>query len=84
MSAVLQAIRTRAQILASIALAMPCLGALLDPEILTLRFARRFTGHRRLDLIVMGRYRHTALLAVLLGSTVDRVLRQTQLPVLMA
>jgi nucleotide-binding universal stress UspA family protein len=36
------------------------------------------------DLIVMGRYRHTALLEGLLGSTVDRVLRGTQLPVLMA
>ena len=36
------------------------------------------------DLIVMGRYRHTALLEGLLGSTVDRVLRNTQLPVLMA
>jgi nucleotide-binding universal stress UspA family protein len=36
------------------------------------------------DLIVMGRYRHRALLEGLLGSTVDRVLRGTQLPVLMA
>ena len=36
------------------------------------------------DLLVMGRYRHTALLEGLLGSTVDRVLRGTQLPVLMA
>jgi nucleotide-binding universal stress UspA family protein len=36
------------------------------------------------DLIVMGRYRHTALLEGLIGSTVDRVLRGTQLPVLMA
>ena len=36
------------------------------------------------DLIVMGRYRHTALLEWLVGSTVDRVLRGTQLPVLMA
>lgn len=36
------------------------------------------------DLIVMGRYRHTALLEWLIGSTVDRVLRGTQLPVLMA
>jgi nucleotide-binding universal stress UspA family protein len=36
------------------------------------------------DLIVLGRYRHTALLEGLLGSTVDRVLRGTQLPVLMA
>lgn len=35
------------------------------------------------DLIVMGRYRHTALLEWLIGSTVDRVLRGTQLPVLM-
>jgi nucleotide-binding universal stress UspA family protein len=36
------------------------------------------------DLIVMGRYRHTALLEWLSGSTVDRVLRGTELPVLMA
>jgi len=36
------------------------------------------------DLIVMGRYRHAALLEWLIGSTVDRVLRGTQLPVLMA
>ena len=36
------------------------------------------------DLIVMGRYRHTVLLEWFLGSTVDRVLRGTQLPVLMA
>jgi nucleotide-binding universal stress UspA family protein len=36
------------------------------------------------DLIVMGRYRHTALLEWLRGSTVDRVLRATELPVLMA
>jgi nucleotide-binding universal stress UspA family protein len=35
------------------------------------------------DLIVMGRYRHAALLEWLIGSTVDRVLRGTQLPVLM-
>jgi nucleotide-binding universal stress UspA family protein len=38
----------------------------------------------RADLIIMGRYRHTALLEGLLGSTVDHVLRGTQLPVLMA
>jgi nucleotide-binding universal stress UspA family protein len=36
------------------------------------------------DLIVMGRYRHTALLEGLLGSTIDRVLRGTQIPVLIA
>ena len=36
------------------------------------------------DLIVMGRYRHAALLEWLRGSTVDRVLRATELPVLMA
>jgi nucleotide-binding universal stress UspA family protein len=36
------------------------------------------------DLIVMGRYHHTALLEWLTGSIVDRVLRGTQLPVLMA
>lgn len=38
----------------------------------------------QVDLIVMGRYRHTALLEGLAGSTVDRVLRETQLPILMA
>jgi nucleotide-binding universal stress UspA family protein len=36
------------------------------------------------DLIVMGRYRHIALLEWFVGSTVDRVLRGTQLPILMA
>jgi nucleotide-binding universal stress UspA family protein len=36
------------------------------------------------DLIVMGHYRHAALLEWLMGSTVDRVLRGTELPVLMA
>jgi nucleotide-binding universal stress UspA family protein len=36
------------------------------------------------DLIVMGRHRHAALLEWLTGSTVDRVLRGTQLPVLLA
>jgi nucleotide-binding universal stress UspA family protein len=36
------------------------------------------------DMIIMGRYRHTALVEWLTGSTVDRVLRGTQLPVLMA
>jgi nucleotide-binding universal stress UspA family protein len=35
-------------------------------------------------LIVMGGYRHTALLEWLVGSTVDRVLRSTSLPVLVA
>ena len=34
------------------------------------------------DLIVMGRYRHTAALEWLTGSTVDRVLHGTKLPVL--
>jgi nucleotide-binding universal stress UspA family protein len=34
------------------------------------------------DLIVMGRYRHTAAVEWLLGSTVDRVLRDTSLSVL--
>ena len=38
----------------------------------------------QVDLIVMGRYRHAALLEWLVGTTVDRVLRGTQLPVLMA
>jgi nucleotide-binding universal stress UspA family protein len=36
------------------------------------------------DLIVMGRHRHAALLEWLMGSTVDRVLRGTQLPALVA
>jgi nucleotide-binding universal stress UspA family protein len=36
------------------------------------------------DLILMGRYRHTALLEGLFDSTVDQVLRVTQVPVLMA
>jgi nucleotide-binding universal stress UspA family protein len=36
------------------------------------------------DLIVMGRYRHTAALEWLMASTVDRVLRGTQIPVLIA
>jgi nucleotide-binding universal stress UspA family protein len=41
-------------------------------------------GETRADLIVMGRYRHPAVLEWLMGSTVDRVLRGSQLPVLMA
>ena len=41
-------------------------------------------GETQADLIVLGRYRHTTLLEWLMGSTVDRVLRGTQLPVLMA
>jgi nucleotide-binding universal stress UspA family protein len=36
----------------------------------------------QVDLIVMGRYRHTALLEWLVGSTLDRVLCSTRLPVL--
>jgi nucleotide-binding universal stress UspA family protein len=36
------------------------------------------------DLIIMGRHRHTALLEWLVGSTLDRVLRHTSLPVLIA
>jgi nucleotide-binding universal stress UspA family protein len=36
------------------------------------------------DLIIMGRHRHAALLDWLTGSTVDRVLRGTELPVLIA
>jgi nucleotide-binding universal stress UspA family protein len=36
------------------------------------------------DLIILGRYRHSALLEWLAGSTVDRVLRTTSLPVLIA
>jgi len=34
------------------------------------------------DLIILGRYRHPALLEWLVGSTVDRLLRATSLPVL--
>ena len=34
------------------------------------------------DLVVMGRYRHTALIEWVVGSTLDRVLRGTRLPVL--
>lgn len=34
------------------------------------------------DLIVMGRYRHTALIEGLIGSTLDRALRSTRLPML--
>ena len=36
------------------------------------------------DLIVLGRYRHSALVEWLVGSTVDRLLRATSLPVLIA
>ena len=36
------------------------------------------------DLIIMGRYRHSAPLEWLVGSTVDRLLRATSLPVLIA
>lgn len=39
-------------------------------------------AENQVDLIVMGRYRHTALLEWLVDSTVDRVLRSTQLPAL--
>ncbi len=35
------------------------------------------------DMILMGRYRHLPLMEWLIGSTVDQVLRGTQLPVLM-
>jgi nucleotide-binding universal stress UspA family protein len=35
------------------------------------------------DLIVMGRYRHTTLLEGIVGSTVDRTLRGVSLPLLM-
>jgi nucleotide-binding universal stress UspA family protein len=35
------------------------------------------------DLVVMGRYGHSALIERVVGSTVDRVLRNTTLPVLM-
>jgi len=34
------------------------------------------------DLIVMGRYRHIALIEWFVGSTLDHVLRSTRLPVL--
>ena len=36
------------------------------------------------DLIVLGRYRHGALVEWLVGSTVDRLLRETSLPLLIA
>jgi nucleotide-binding universal stress UspA family protein len=36
------------------------------------------------DMIIMGRYRYTALLERFMGSTIDRVLRGISLPVLMA
>ena len=36
------------------------------------------------DLIILGRYRHSAVLEWLVGSTVDRLLRATSLPVLIA
>jgi nucleotide-binding universal stress UspA family protein len=41
-------------------------------------------SEHQVDLIVMGRYRHAAVLEWLIGSTLDRVLRGTQLPVLVA
>jgi nucleotide-binding universal stress UspA family protein len=41
-------------------------------------------AENRVDLIVMGRYHHIALLEWLAGSTVDQVLRNTGLPVLVA
>jgi nucleotide-binding universal stress UspA family protein len=41
-------------------------------------------SEHQVDLIVMGRYRHTALLEWLIGSTLDHVLRSTRLPVLAA
>ncbi|MGD2096070.1 MAG: universal stress protein [Desulfobacterales bacterium] len=36
------------------------------------------------DLIILGRYRHSAMVEWLVGSTVDRLLRATSLPVLIA
>jgi nucleotide-binding universal stress UspA family protein len=36
------------------------------------------------DLIILGRYRHSAVVEWLVGSTVDRLLRETSLPVLIA
>jgi nucleotide-binding universal stress UspA family protein len=36
------------------------------------------------DLIILGRYRHGALVEWLVGSTVDRLLRATSLPLLIA
>lgn len=58
---------------------------------------RFVTGHKRpademaavaaandVDLIILGRYRHSALVEWLVGSTVDRLLRKTSLPVLIA
>lgn len=57
-----------------------CLGRLGQPASEIVAAA----GETQADLIVLGRYRHTALLEWLMGSTVDRVLRGTELPVLMA
>lgn len=58
---------------------------------------RFLTGHGRpstamadiaaandVDLIILGRYRHGALVEWLVGSTVDRLLRATSLPILIA
>jgi nucleotide-binding universal stress UspA family protein len=41
-------------------------------------------AENNIDLIIMGRYRHAALIEWLVGSTLDRVLRHTPLPVLIA
>jgi nucleotide-binding universal stress UspA family protein len=58
---------------------------------------RFLTGHGRpstamadiavaidVDLIILGRYRHGALVEWLVGSTIDRLLRATSLPILIA
>jgi nucleotide-binding universal stress UspA family protein len=34
------------------------------------------------DLIILGRYRHSAMVEWMVGSTVDRLLRATSLPML--
>jgi nucleotide-binding universal stress UspA family protein len=44
----------------------------------------RAAAEYRVDLIAMGGYRHSALVEWMVGSTMDRVLRETTLPVLVA
>ena len=43
-----------------------------------------FAAANDVDLIILGRYRHGALVEWLVGSTVDRLLRATSLPILIA
>jgi len=44
----------------------------------------RAAAEYQVDLIAMGGYRHSALVEWMVGSTMDRVLRETTLPVLVA